>query len=425
MRSEPRCSMDEPSSALAVAPDGPEDGETGFDLVVADASWSWTERLFSPMAEQGVRVLRLKACDWRTAWVQRRPWRDWLGPRQRLGPNLWEWTLVLPPGWMKSFPQLGMRPIARAVREWHQSLPDRRPLVMAISYPHYLHLRDQVRPDALIYYNMDDYALYWPSRSETIRRLERRAVGEADLSVFCARIRAEELAQAVPDAQERIIHLPHGAPAGSIAESPRCRPGPPPPDLAALPRPRLGFIGSLGDRIDWPLVEQTARAFPEGSVVLIGREPVASKNRAWYPEYQNAVARPNVHRLGWRSQAEIGRYAAAFDVCLIPYRADHPFNRVACPTKVMDYMATSRPVVSTDLPECRLYAHLFDIADDPAMFIAAIRRVVDRDGDDGRSPERWATARAATWEQTSATLLRHFREQWAGRTRSLKAESLM
>ena len=34
-----------------------------------------------------------------------------------------------------------------------------------------------------------------------------------------------------------------------------------------------------------------------------------------------------MHRLGWKSQAEIGRYSAPFDVCLIPYRADHPFNR--------------------------------------------------------------------------------------------------
>ena len=44
--------------------------------------------------------------------------------------------------------------------------------------------------------------------------------------------------------------------------------------------------------------------------------------------------------------ASVGRFNAAFDLCMIPYRADHPFNRASCPTKVMDYMATSRPVVS-------------------------------------------------------------------------------
>lgn len=405
MRSEPR-------SQRRTTSEGPDEPGPGFDLVVADASWTWTERLFSPLADLGVRVLRLKACDWRTALAQRRPWSDWLWPARRVASGLWERTFVLPPGWMKTYPRLGMRPIAAAVRRWRRDVPGRRPLVLAISYPHYLYLRDLVRPDGLLYYNMDDYALYWQGRSESIRHLERRAVREADLSVFCARVRAEELGAAVPEAGERIVHLPHGAPSGFIAPAPLRRPGPPPADLAELPRPRLGFVGSLEDRIDWPLVERTARAFPDGSVVLIGREPTPAPGRPWYRDYLRAVARPNVHRLGWRSQAEIGRYASAFDVCLIPYRADHPFNRVACPTKIMDYMATGRPVVSTDLPECRLYDHLFDVAAGPGGFVEAIRRVVERDGDDGRCAERWAAARAATWERTSATLLRLFREHW-------------
>ena len=40
-------------------------------------------------------------------------------------------------------------------------------------YPHYLYLRDQLRPDVSIYYNVDDYALYWPRQAERIRELER------------------------------------------------------------------------------------------------------------------------------------------------------------------------------------------------------------------------------------------------------------
>ena len=35
----------------------------------------------------------------------------------------------------------------------------------------------------------------------------------------------------------------------------------------------------------------------------------------------------------------------------------------------MDYMATGRPIVSTDLPECRLYSDLFDVAEDADAFI--------------------------------------------------------
>ena len=399
-----------PGSALlepAEAPSIADPNAEGFDLVVADASWSWTERLFAPLSDHGVRVLLLKACDWRTARAAGKPWRDWLWPSRRLAPALWERSLVLPPGWMKTLPTIGMRPLASAVRAWRSRLEGpRRPLALAISYPHYLYLRDLVRPDVLLYYNMDDYALYWRSRAEEIRALERRAVAEADLSVICARSRAVELAEAVPEAADRIIHLPHGAPAESIAESPRDRPGPAPEDLARLPGPRLGFVGSLEDRVDWDLLAQLARAIPEGSVVLIGREPRPEPRADWYRGYLRAVAEPNVHLMGWRPQSEVGRYAAAFDACLIPYRVDHPFNRSACPTKVMDYMATTRPVISTAVPECRLYDQLFEVADDADSFIAAARRVVERGGDDGRASDRLAAARAATWERTTAKLLR-------------------
>src|SRR5262249_19054576 len=118
-RSEPRPSMNRPPHAEAAPPDlAPAPGPPAppFDLVVADASWTWTERLFAPLAALGPGLLLIKACDWRTALNQRRPAGDWLWPLRRVGPRLWQRTFVLPPGWMKTFPRLGMLPLARAVR---------------------------------------------------------------------------------------------------------------------------------------------------------------------------------------------------------------------------------------------------------------------------------------------------------------------
>jgi glycosyltransferase involved in cell wall biosynthesis len=375
-----------------------------FDLVVADTSWTWTDRLFSPLASLGPQLLTFKACDWRTAWNQRRAAEEWFRPLVQRAPNHWERSFVLPPGWMKTYPSLGMRPFNRAVGSWRALRKSNRPLVLAISYPHYLYLRDMLQPDALLYYNMDDYALYWAGREDTVRRLERRAVVEADLTVFCARVRADEWRSAAPEARDHIIHLPHGAPAASIAASPQDRPAAPPSDLAHLPRPLLGFVGSLEDRLDWTLIEAVARRFPEGSIILIGREPSRS-GEPWYHEFARAAALPNVHVVGWREQGELARYNASFDVCMIPYRGDHPFNRVACPTKIMDYMATSRPVVSTALPECRLYSDFFEIAETSEVFLEAIRRILDSGSDDGRATRRWECARNATWDQTAARLL--------------------
>ena len=117
------------------------------------------------------------------------------------------------------------------------------------------------------------------------------------------------------------------------------------------------------------------------------------------------MARPNVHLLGWKSQAEIASYNAAFDVCLIPYRADHPFNRACCPTKIMDCMGSGRPIVSTDLPECRLYDSLFSVEADQDAFLGAIRDLERTEFDDGRAEARHAWAMDNTCARTVERLL--------------------
>src|SRR5262245_44357737 len=134
-------------SGSAAAGPPPSSASAPFDLVVADASWTWTERLFSPLADLGLRLLLIKACDWRNAVQQRRPARDWLCPLRRVSPRLWEQTVVLPPGWMKTYPRLGMRPLCWAIRAWRRRLDRPRPVTLAITYPHYLYLRDLVRPN--------------------------------------------------------------------------------------------------------------------------------------------------------------------------------------------------------------------------------------------------------------------------------------
>jgi teichuronic acid biosynthesis glycosyltransferase TuaH len=305
---------------------------------------------------------------------------------------------------MKRFPRWGMRPIGRSILDWRQAhAPDGR-LVLVMTYPHYLYLRDLVRPDRHVYFNIDDYAQYWPRWARRVNELERQAVRESDLTVCVSRLRAEELRGAVPEASDRIRHLPHGFPSASLAEHAWDRPAPPPADLAALPRPILGYVGSLEDRVDWRLLTRLSEALPRASVVVVGR-PVAGRQGSWYDDCRACLARPNVHALGWRPQDQIHHYNRAFDVCLIPYRADHPFNRACSPTKIMDYMGTGRPIVSTAVPECQLYDHLFDVAADTDAFIAAVRSIVASGSDDGRSSQRYDWARANTCRRVVDRLL--------------------
>jgi teichuronic acid biosynthesis glycosyltransferase TuaH len=366
---------------------------TRLALAVADANWYTTENLFRELHRPGVATLLLKCVDYYNAWQRGAPPWDWGRALRQRGPGLWQRDLVLPSGWMKRFPVWGMRPIRRSIADWRARHAPGARLALVMTYPHYLYLRDQVRPDIHVYFNIDDYSQYWPRCARQVNLLERQAVRESDLTVCVSRLRSEQLRAAVPEAADRIRHLPHGAPSIVLEGTPQQRPAPAPADLADLPRPLLGYVGSLEDRIDWDLLTRLSEALPRASIVLIGR-PAPARKGSWLASYQRCLARPNVHALGWRPQEVIGRYNRAFDVCLIPYRADHPFNRVCCPTKIMDYMGTGRPIVSTALPECQLYGHLFDVVADAGAFLDAVQSILAAGSDDGRAAQRFEWARA-------------------------------
>jgi hypothetical protein len=71
----------------------------------------------------------------------------------------------------------------------------------------------------------------------------------------------------------------------------------------------------------------------------------------------------------------------------------------------MDGMGSSRPIVATSIPECRLYAELFDVADTDEAFIEAVRRILKEDSDDGRSLLRHAWARSHSCAAVAAGVL--------------------
>src|SRR5262249_55737697 len=130
---------------------------------------------------------------------------------------------------------------------------------------------------------------------------------------------------------------------------------------------------------------------PDATLVLLGN--LSNEGREpWYQVRRRVLSRPNVRLLGWKPQQEIAAYSSAFDVCLIPYRVEHPFNRVCNPTKIMDYMGGGRPIVATGLPECLLHSQLFDVARTHEDFVSCVLSILERNSNDGRSALRHAYA---------------------------------
>jgi glycosyltransferase involved in cell wall biosynthesis len=123
----------------------------------------------------------------------------------------------------------------------------------------------------------------------------------------------------------------------------------------------------------------------------------------WERRRAHALERSNVEHLGRIPQDEVVDVYWTSAVNWIPYDAAHPFNEASCPTKIMDALASGRPLVSTAVPECELYPEWIDIADTPEAMSKALRRAVKPSG--AHSPQAQVRfAKNHTWEHRADEL---------------------
>jgi teichuronic acid biosynthesis glycosyltransferase TuaH len=208
-----------------------------------------------------------------------------------------------------------------------------------------------------------------------LRAQERRVAARADVLAVVSPRLAEHWSALGADP----VLIPNGCYAGGVDDVA------PAPAAAGLPRPVVGLVGQLTERINLGLLDAVADA--GFSLLLVG-----PYDRRWEPQrFPTLIARPNVHYAGRVPPGEVPSYLAAMDVGLTPY-ADTPFNQAAFPMKTLEYFSAGLPVVSTDLPGSRWLredlargdlaaaSQLMALASDETEFVAAVRRLAGRSG---------------------------------------------
>ena len=119
-----------------------------------------------------------------------------------------------------------------------------------------------------------------------------------------------------------------------------------PPELAGIPRPRIGYVGNLaGYKVDLALLAQAARERPRFAWCFIGE---VGQGEGATP-LGDLARLPNVYLLGPQPRDRLGAFLHHLDVGLIPFVAS-PSTRHAFPLKFFEYLACGLPVVSAPLP---------------------------------------------------------------------------
>ena len=189
-----------------------------------------------------------------------------------------------------------------------------------------------------------------------------------------------------------------------------------PPEIDGLRRPIIGFYGNLDAcRFDVELVLTLARRHPEWSIVLIG--PLWA---GFEPGPLGDL--PNIRLLGPKPVEQLPACLKGFDVGIIPYKLND-FTRSITPLKLMEYLATGKPVVTTALPAALQHADVLRIASDVDAFEHQIAAALA--APDENQAARLRVARAHNWEacmRQKADLLTPLLEQDMPRVPAMAAE---
>ncbi len=256
--------------------------------------------------------------------------------------------------------------------------------------PDAAYLLDGFHAERLVYYCVDDFAAFTGYDRGQVLRDEARLCRRADLVVTTSRA----LYRAKSRISRRTLMVSHGVDHEHFARAVR-EPLAVPRDLAAIPRPRIGFFGLIRDWVDLELVRAVAARRRPWQFVLLGDSTV---------DLSAFGALENVHFLGRRPYAALPAYCRGLDAAMIPFKLNE-LTRSVNPIKLREYLSAGLGVVSTALPEVERYRGLVEIADTPAAFEAAVDRILHAGPDAQRARVR--AMRNETWQRKLEEICAH------------------
>lgn len=112
-------------------------------------------------------------------------------------------------------------------------------------------------------------------------------------------------------------------------------------DIVAKKKKIIGYFGAIEEWFDFDLIKKIDSKLYE--IILIGNNNIKT----------NKVPK-NIHFIGAKKFEELKYYANYFDIAIIPFKINNLTNDVS-PVKFFEYMALSKPVISTKIYEMSFY----------------------------------------------------------------------
>lgn len=250
-------------------------------------------------------------------------------------------------------------------------------------------LRSVVKPSITVADIVDDQRAF-PGREAHRKRLVEAyetVLRDADVVVS----NCEAVQAGFADIRTDINVVPNGAEVFNLDENWSV-----PEEFLGLPRPILGYVGNLRDRVDLDLIRKTAERNAHGSVVLIG----SAHGR---PEVLELGKLPNIHLLGVRPYSEAVRFIRAFDVAIMPHLRNELSENMN-PLKLYVYFALGVPIVTTEVANIGDIAPFAAVAETHEAFLQAVSEAAKGNMARVTEEQRRTVLAKVSWEARVQTI---------------------
>ena len=226
--------------------------------------------------------------------------------------------------------------------------------------------------EKVVYYCVDDHASFSGYDKAQVLRDEKELCEKSDLVITTSMA----LQEAKKAWNPNTILVPHGVDFAhfnrAVTQDLPC-----PKELESIPRPRLGFFGLIRDWVDVDLLWQVAQKRPDWHFVLIGD----ADSSIDLGKYRSS---PNMHFLGRKPYKDLPAFCRHFDVGLIPFKVNELTHAVN-PIKLREYLSAGLPVISTPMPEVKLYDQFVRMIENKEDFEKAVQKALGESKEDRNS----------------------------------------
>jgi len=292
---------------------------------------------------------------------------EWLNPRSSVDDSYENLNIVSPvmfPTYSNSFlSYINDILIRRAVFNKINKLQYDSPILVT-TIPIIADLLGTLREKISIYYCVDEFSEWHGMNKETIKNMEEKLLRKVDLVIATS----VELQQRKSHGKKNVHYLPHGVDfdhffmCRDIHNSYRDKLHRDDKHLTKIKRPCIGYFGLFDERIDQDILISIAESI-DCSILVVGKVDTSISQLS---RHENIIFHGPV------SYDSLPSVIKTMDILILPYKINQLTVNIN-PLKMLEYIATGKPIYCSPLPEAKKHGGIINICDGNMQFIDKIR----------------------------------------------------